>query len=137
MNGAPDSGAVHLDADSVERVARRVIELLGEERADNGAVDLLSTAEVARRFGVTPSYVYEHAEGLGAIRLGDGPRARLRFDPEKVAEKLSACSLSKGSEAAESRTAKPKTPRRRRRLSGAEPNLLPITSIRAGSTAER
>ena len=130
VNLAADSGAVHLDADSVERVARRVVELLGEERADSGAVELLNTAEVARRFGVTCSYVYSHAEELGAIRLGDGPRARLRFDPAIVAERLSACSLSKGSASAESRTAKPKTPRRRRRLSGAEPILLPITPIR-------
>jgi hypothetical protein len=126
VNGAADSGTVTLDADSVERVARRVLELLGEERAGSGAVELLRTAEVARRFGVTRSYVYSHAQQLGAIRLGDGPRARLRFDPAIVSERLSACSVSKGSASAKSRTAKPKAPRRRRRLSGAEPILLPI-----------
>ena len=25
-------------------------------------------------------YVYEHAADLGAMRLGDGPKARLRFE---------------------------------------------------------
>jgi len=32
--------------------------------------------------------VYEHAEQLGAIRLGDGKRARLRFYARTVLERL-------------------------------------------------
>ena len=130
VNGAADSGTVNLDADSVGRVARPRPRAPGEGRADSGAARTTSPAEVARRFGVTCSYVYSHAERLGAIRLGDGPRARLRFDPEIVSDRLSACSVRKGSESTKSRTTKPKTPRRRRRLSGAEPILLPITPIR-------
>ena len=33
---------------------------------------------------VEASFVYEHAVELGAMRLGSGPRARLRFDLEDV-----------------------------------------------------
>lgn len=49
---------------------------------------LITAADVADRLGVTRSFVYEHAHQLGAIRLGNGPRPRLRFDPETVAREL-------------------------------------------------
>lgn len=49
---------------------------------------LISAAEVAGRWGIGRRWVYEHAEELGAIRLGAGARPRLRFDPEAVAERL-------------------------------------------------
>lgn len=51
---------------------------------------LVDAATVAERFAVTRDYVYEHADELGAIRLGAGPRARLRFDLERVAEAIGA-----------------------------------------------
>lgn len=44
------------------------------------AAGLVTVAELADRLGVSPGYVYEHADRLGALRLGDGPKARLRFD---------------------------------------------------------
>lgn len=69
-----------------EAVARRVVEKLrGEPVAPGG---LLDAAEVASRHGVSRAFVYEHADELGAVRLGevgDGRRPRLRFDPVKVA----------------------------------------------------
>lgn len=34
------------------------------------------------------TWVYEHADELGAIRLGRGPKARLRFDVETVSQIL-------------------------------------------------
>jgi hypothetical protein len=42
---------------------------------------LLTAAQVAARFNVDRGWVYAHAEQLGVVRLGDGPRPRLRFDP--------------------------------------------------------
>ena len=39
-------------------------------------------------FNVTRGWVYAHADELGAIRLGDGPRPRLRFDPPVVTQRL-------------------------------------------------
>ena len=50
----------------------------------------LTAAEVAQRFGVSAEWVREHRVELGAVRLGDGPRGRLRFDQQRVAEALSA-----------------------------------------------
>jgi len=40
---------------------------------------LVDAASVAEHLGVSRDYVYEHADDLGARRLGSGPRARLRF----------------------------------------------------------
>src|SRR3954454_11731132 len=71
-----------------ELLAERVAEKLrGVPRAD----ELLDAAQVAERFGVSRSFVYEHAAELGAIRLGalgEGRRPRLRFDPAATAERL-------------------------------------------------
>jgi transposase-like protein len=67
----------------VDAVARRVAEIL-----DSGAS--LTVAEVAARYGVSRSWVYAHQRELGALRLGAGPRARLRFDPKVVADAIAA-----------------------------------------------
>jgi hypothetical protein len=78
------SAPVELTPASVEAVAQRVAELL----ATHEPARLVDAAEVARRFSLSREYVYEHATELGAVRLGDGPKARLRFDLERVADAL-------------------------------------------------
>jgi hypothetical protein len=85
--------SVALDRDTVEALARRVVELLRGEDDGSGLID---AAEVARRYGIARSTVYQKAAELGAIRLGDGPKARLRFDPGTVAERLRNASDRKG-----------------------------------------
>lgn len=105
--------AIRLDEASVEAVAHRVAELL---RGESTAGELVDVAEVARRFNVSRDYVYEHAAELGAVRLGGGPRARLRFDLETVAERLGASAESPP------RLARPR--RRGAKAPGAE--LLPV-----------
>jgi len=72
------------DAD-IEAVAIRVADLL---RAGQVSADLVDASEIARRFGVSRDFVYEHANDLGAVRLGNSPKARLRFDPAKVGRAL-------------------------------------------------
>lgn len=79
------SASVHLDDDSVNAVAERIVQLL---RSESASPDLIDVAEVARRFSLSPDYVYEHADDLGVVRLGNGPKPRLRFPPAKVAEVL-------------------------------------------------
>lgn len=76
---------VHLDRESVEEIAHCVVELLQDESIGG---ELIDAAGVARRFGVSRDFVYEHADDLGAVRLGSGPKARLRFDPVTVREGL-------------------------------------------------
>jgi hypothetical protein len=39
---------------------------------------------------VSRDYVYSHANELGAIRLGTGPKTRLRFDVETALERLNS-----------------------------------------------
>jgi hypothetical protein len=48
----------------------------------------MDAGQLARHLGVTRAWVYEHANELGAITLGDGPRPRLRFDPNTATQTL-------------------------------------------------
>jgi hypothetical protein len=48
------------------------------------APELWTARRVASHYGVGVSFVYQHADELGCIRLGGGSCARLRFDPETV-----------------------------------------------------
>lgn len=106
---------VHLDGTSIEAIARRVAELLVGEHGSGIWID---ATEVARRFGFSRDYVYRHADELGAVRIGDGPNARLRFDVSVLTEKLRGFS-SRGAE-----LPKRATQRSVRSLSAAD--LLPI-----------
>jgi hypothetical protein len=40
----------------------------------------MTAKELASHLKLNPAWVYEHAEELGAIRTGNGPKARIRFD---------------------------------------------------------
>jgi hypothetical protein len=62
----------------VERAAHRVVELLDQRRP--GPYQLLEPKQLATALNVSLDYVYAHAADLGVMRLGDGPKARLRFD---------------------------------------------------------
>ena len=76
-----------LDPADVEAIAERVFEMLSEHRAPS---PLVSAAELSRRLGLSRSTVYEKAEELGVIRIGSGPRARLRFDADVVTRRFGA-----------------------------------------------
>lgn len=69
----------HEDIEAIaERAAYRVVQML--DRPGHPAHQLLDAKELARELSVSVDYVYAHAVDLGAMRLGDGPKARLRFD---------------------------------------------------------
>jgi hypothetical protein len=76
--------SVHVDEQDIDAIAQRVIERLHGRTAG----DLIDAKEVAARLAVRPEWVYAHARELGALRLDDGPRARLRFDPALVRQAL-------------------------------------------------
>lgn len=78
------SEPVILDAASVDAIARRVAELVAPTATDRW----MTVSEIADRFSVSSDYIYEHKAELGAVRLGDGPRSPIRFDPAKVAVAL-------------------------------------------------
>lgn len=83
-----EGGELRLDPESVEALARRLAELLGAGEAPAPRRQLISAEEVAQRWGVGRRWVYDHADELGAHRLGSGRRPRLRFDPDEIAVRL-------------------------------------------------
>jgi hypothetical protein len=108
--------AVTLAPEAIEAVAHRVVELLAAEQPP--AARLVDAATLARLLGVTRATIYDRAAELGAVRLGDGNRPRLRFDPERA---LAAWQTRDPEPAPEPA---PRPPRGRTRTRGAE--LLPI-----------
>jgi hypothetical protein len=75
----------------IEAVARRVVELLREEgEIGREGPRLLTVAQVAEEFGVSSDWLYANAARLGAIRLGSGPRARLRFDRATIGDRFAS-----------------------------------------------
>lgn len=84
------AGEVRLDPESIEALARRLSELIGpdQEPAARRRVRLITAEAVSEWWGVGRRWVYDHADYLGAKRLGAGKRPRLRFDPAEVADRL-------------------------------------------------
>jgi hypothetical protein len=82
---------LRLAPESIEELACHLAELLRPEEAQPALPRrLLTAAEVSEWWRVERRWVYDHAEQLGARRLGTGSRPRLRFDPDDVAERLGA-----------------------------------------------
>ena len=74
-----------LDAEDIEAVAEHIAQLVASAPPKVGLVD---AQDLAEQFGVAREWVYANAERLGVVRLGSGPRARLRFDVEQAREAL-------------------------------------------------
>jgi hypothetical protein len=89
----------------VDRLAARLGGLIPER-----VEPLVDAVEIARLFGRTRSWVYEHAGELGAVRLGSGPRPRLGFSPGRV-----AAHFEQASEPTPLAVPRPAPPRRARR----------------------
>ncbi len=82
----------NIRAEVIDALAARVAELLEPRlvealtiRADEHG-SLVDAATLADALGVDRSWVYAHQERLRAIRLGSGPKSRLRFDLERATE---------------------------------------------------
>lgn len=104
-----------------DMVADRVVERMGEPAASPPAQRLLTAAEVAHRLGVTRSLVYTHANEMGGVRLGDGPKPPWRFTAASVDAWLHARSIGKRSHPAGSPTM---TARSASAWAGLAPNAL-------------
>jgi hypothetical protein len=97
INGWPGPGnrlanpAVTLSAGDVEAIAeataRKLARFVGERGKTFG---LVGPRELAEDLGVSLDYVYAHATELGALRLGSGPKARIRFDLDRTRRALEA-----------------------------------------------
>ena len=67
-----------------DRIALRLgpqLTLLAASTDRSAGRELWSARRVAAHYGVSVSFVYQHADELGCVRLGGGTCARLRFDP--------------------------------------------------------
>jgi hypothetical protein len=84
------SQAFVLDPTSIDKIADRltdavvariidVIRIEGLIARASGGQRWLDAQEVTERRGVSREWVYEHADELGARRIGSGRRPRLRF----------------------------------------------------------
>lgn len=114
-----------LDADDIEAVATRVLQLLLREGAAPGRY--VDAATLAATLGVERDWVYARAAQLGAFRLGDGPKARLRFDLEQV-----RATLADAGPAAEAERGPPARVRRARPRSASGPTDVPLIRGRSG-----
>ena len=74
-----------LDVEEIEALAEHLAALVASARPSVGLID---ARDLAEELGVARDWVYANAERLGGVRLGDGPRARLRFDAERAREAL-------------------------------------------------
>jgi hypothetical protein len=92
VSGEPieQDGGLRLAPESIEALALRLAEILATEEPMTPRRQLISAEEVAEWWGVGRRWVYDHADELGARRLGAGRRPRLRFDPDEVAGYLGA-----------------------------------------------
>ena len=72
-----------------EATAARLSEIVGSGAVTFGLVD---ARQLAQGLGVSLDFVYSHAGELGAMRLGSGPRARIRFDLDRARRSLEGSS---------------------------------------------
>ncbi len=91
-----DRQAARLAQADVKAIAECVVEQMREVVRPQLWFGLADAAEVARRLRVHENWVYAHADELGAIRLGDGEKARLRFDLERVARAIGVTESERG-----------------------------------------
>lgn len=78
---------VDLSARAVDQVAQRVAQLL-REREVRREPELLTAGELARELRVERPWIYKHRHMLGGERLGSGPKAQWRFNPEEAKRRL-------------------------------------------------
>jgi hypothetical protein len=132
LRAAPRSRADAADYD--DAALDRLADLLADRLAARlgGLVPervepLVDAVEIARLFGRTRSWVYEHAGELGAVRLGSGPRPRLGFSPARVAEQL-----RRVNEPSTTPLPEPAQPRRRRQQrADRTPTGAPLLQVRS------
>jgi hypothetical protein len=81
-----DPGLIEEIADRVsDAIVQRVVEAIRAEgimQQGHASMAWLDAKAVAQLLAVDRDWVYEHADELGASRIGRGPRPRLRFPPD-------------------------------------------------------
>ncbi len=120
--GSAQAALTEHDLLLVDALVERVAELL--RPAPSLLPGLLTAAQLAQALNVSRAWVYENARRLGARKLGDGPRARLRFDLETA--RTATCT----SEATDAPRPAPRRPRPR----GSKPGVGQVLAARPPRT---
>jgi hypothetical protein len=118
-----------LDRGDIEALAREVAALLAD--SGGGAENetprrFVDAATLARLLGISRATVYARADEFEAIRVGNGKRARLRFDVAQIIASAKGDGPVPRDEARRRR-------RRRRSPQTGNADLLPILGGRTGS----
>jgi hypothetical protein len=116
---------VNLDRETIALLADALADRLEERR--HTVTPWVTADVVAEHLSVDRDFVYEHADELGARRLGAGPKARLRFRLDLVDEALSVAGRESGEPPA--RMAAPSRRRRPTTSVGTGVPLLPIRGV--------
>ena len=120
-----------LDVAHVEALARRVVELLRTETREKAGLCLVDASTLAADLGGERSWVYEHANELHPIRLGTGPKARLRFDARIVRATLIARSVAEQPESESVNAARrSQFPRRERKRANRSATVGRVLAVR-------
>jgi hypothetical protein len=78
-----------LTAGDIEAIAEATATRLGEIVSTPATTfALVDARQLAQDLGVSLAYVYAHAPELGAMRLGAGPKARIRVDLDRARQAL-------------------------------------------------
>lgn len=78
-----------LTQDDVDAIAQATAERLARFVAPHGPTfALVDARQLAAELGVSVDFVYAHATELGGLRLGSGPKARIRFDLDRARRAL-------------------------------------------------
>lgn len=85
--------------------------------------EIVDAKTLAGILGVQPRWVYVNAEKLGAIRLSDRPKARIRFNVATA--RANFCSLGRESDLSETPMVEPKRRGRPRRVPAPVPSQSP------------
>jgi hypothetical protein len=75
--------ARHVATNFAEELAMLMAEHLGR-LVEQGPPRPWTVREVAQHFAVSEAWVYEHWTELGGYKLGSGPKAPLRFSPDRL-----------------------------------------------------
>lgn len=87
----PVPAVVRLHPRTIEQLATRTASLVAEHLEHQSGQQqprLLTAAQVSDWWSVRRSWVYQHSQELGAMPISDGKRPRLRFDAQKVIQRL-------------------------------------------------
>lgn len=114
----------------IELSARLAAEVLAALNGEPARVPgrMLTAAEVAELVGLGRDAVYRRADEFGAVRIGSGPKGRLRFDAEKVTAALGTCCMSRDSQPPDPSQRQCSRPHRAATNGGAFP-LLPVRGV--------